>query len=414
MINSIGASVSRDEITVSRSCPQLDVPEMPFDEPFLEDDNLKKLPMMSYLEPDFLNKIMLLAIKCETQTCCYLLLPKIENVLRLIYGQLNEVDVTARIGKYYVILDSIFYDYILDESTTPLVIGKINKSQELEMKKLNRRNRLLEKFPSSLIYYGYDLFHAPDGPRVRDKLSHGEAELTQEQSERLWKILLYFIIQVVHFHSFGQLPTHQGQPLEYESRFMNNFKLVRSHQKAFVELCEFFETLKIPEALTQDPLVFKFDSTKLMTTKGQKNFFRPLDEKQIVKSMLKILETFSEALQNFSTTFKILLKSFDERKLRSRQRKSLSNLISCLPIFHEGFVGVLNVIVGVFFQCQQIDDETADFTVNIKLLKQTQQHCENLVKNFTSSNQNFFVANQDTREFLQLIDESKYLTTLFE
>lgn len=406
MINAIGSTLPKNEVTLSRSCPVIDVLAMPFGESFLETDNFTET---SLFESRFWNRIIQRAANGETIPCCYLLLPKIENVLRIIYGKLNKVDVTARIGKYYVILDSIFYDYVLDESTTPLVIGKINRTHELEMKKLKRRNRLLEKMPLSLIYYGYDLFHAPDGPRIRDKLSHGEAELTQEQSERLWKILAYFIVQVVRFHEFGEIPTCRGEPLEYESQYMNNFKLVRKHNFTCSQLSNFFQSLKLPEVLSQKPIVFNCDSPKRLTTRDLKNFYRPLDEKQIVRSLLKILEIFNEALHQLSTTCKTALQSFAERKLRSRQRKSFKHLISCLPTLHLGFIVILDVIFEVFQYCQKIDDDNADFTSNIKLLRQTQQHCENLAKNFTSSNQNFFVANQDTREFLQLIDERKYL-----
>lgn len=413
MINSIGVTIFSDEVIPSRLCPKIELPDMPFSEDgftFIEP------PILVNFKSRLWNQIIELTTRGETVSSCYLLLSHIENVLRTIYGQLNEVDVTARIGKYYVILDSIFYDYILDESTTPLVIGKINRTHEFDIKKSNKRNRFLEEFPPSLIHYGYDLFHAPDGPRIRDKLSHGEAELTQEQSERLWKVLAYFLIQVVRFHLFGHGPQYQSKPLEYESKFMNNFKLVRKHSIACSQLCDFFLSFKVPETLSQNPLAFNCASTRRLTTKDLKNFFRPLDEKQIVKSMLNILEIFGVALQQFSSSCEMLLKLFAERKLRSRRRKSLNHLISCLPTLHRGFISILNVVASAFDQCQRIDDDTAavDFTATIKLLKQTQQLCESLAKNFAGSTQNFFAANQDTCEFLQLIDERKYLPPLTE
>ncbi|CRL04798.1 CLUMA_CG017854, isoform A [Clunio marinus] len=143
-------------------------------------EDLLKSPTIMKCNFNLWKQIVSLQKRKKFKSSIFLLLSQIESVLRFIYGRINQVNVTARLNKYYVIMDSIFYDYVLDDDVTPLVIGKINKSQHTQIKETNRKNQMMETFPLSIIYLGYDLFHAVDGPRIRDRISHAEVFVKDE------------------------------------------------------------------------------------------------------------------------------------------------------------------------------------------------------------------------------------------
>ena len=334
----------------------------------------------------------------------FLLLPQIESVLRFIYSEVNQIDVNAKVDKYYVIMDSIFYEYVLESDFSPLVIGKINRNQELEIIKSNKRNRIIETFPTALMHLGYDLFHAADGPRFRDKLSHGEATIKIEDYNSLAQTLLKFILSFVQFHDNKKLPV-----FDYESIFMNNLKFVRT----FNEACEVFErtfaTLIVPESLSVTENIFKSELPKL-DLKIIKTFFRPLSETQIVKLLLNILENIFAAMKNFSFSCNDFFKLSVERKLSTSRRQTLSHIITSIPNYHRGFQNLLKVILVTFIAWQKTENEDEKlFNDTIKLLKKSLKFSENLVKNFSVQNRNFFVANEKTCEFLQITEKYEKL-----
>lgn len=394
----------KNRFITARLRPEI-ILSIPFQPQATNLDDLLSSPTIQHCNFLLWDQIIKLCSSGKTKSAIFLLLSQIEAVLRLIYGQLNEVDIIAQPDKYYIIMDSIFYEYILAEDVTPLVIGKINKAHELEIRKTNKRNRMMESFPSSLMHLGYDLFHAADGPRIRDKISHGEA-VCNEQCDEILKSLLEFISLVVKFNDHGELPA-----FKYESIYMNNCKLVTTYNAACNDLKKTFENLIIPESLRigNHKFLSRFDE---IDSKAVKTFFRPFAETQIVKLLLTILKIIHEALESFSSSCNEYFRLYEERKLSSSRRSTLSQLVLSMPNFYEGFNSLLSVIRETFTFLQKSDEDTEvdNFTDDIiKLLKPSMKFSENIARHFSSSNRNFFVANEKTCEFLQLIDKRKHL-----
>jgi hypothetical protein len=336
----------------------------------------------------------------NSKSAIFQLLPQIECLLRFMYGQINQVDVTAHLDKYYIIMDSIFYEFILEEDFTPLVIGKINKAHEIEIRSKNRRNKMLEVFPTSLMLLGFDIFHAADGPRIRDKISHGEA-VCDVKSDKVVQKLLQFVSHVVCFHDHEMLPS-----FDYESVYMNSFKVARTYNNLVEEVEKVFEVLEIPESLKFEKLELKFDLEKI-EMKKVKAFFRPFNELQIMKLLLKILENTNEAATNFLFSCDEFFQQFNARKLRSTRRETLKQIIVDLPNLFEGFRSILKLVFDTFVTFQQVDNDDVNFDDLTKVLKTSLKFTENLVKNFFHETRNFHLANLKTCEFLQLIDKNR-------
>jgi len=339
----------------------------------------------------------------------YLILSQIENLLRFIYGQINHIKVTAELDKYYIIMDSIFYAYILSNDITPLSIGKITKVQELEIRKTHQRNKLLEFFPRSIFYMHYDLFYAEDGPRLRDKISHGEVSIDDENAETIFLTLMQFTLLITNFYDHRVF----SENFKYDSKYMYNLIFYNEFLKINNFIENTFKQLEIPKALKTGSEV-KFQRISFDTDKDDINiYFRPLIETQIVKLMLKIMETLTNSINNFRESSSELFHLYEQRKLSSSRRNMLSNLISFLPNYSKGFHGILNLLMKTFSAVQNLDDKFEDNDWSkkiIKMLKQTLQLTQIYHKHFSIDDRNYFIANNKTCEFLlQIIDNNQHM-----
>lgn len=339
----------------------------------------------------------------------YLILSQIENLLRFIYGQINEISVKAELNKYYIIMDLIFYGYILSNDITPLAIGKITKGQELEIRKTHQRNKLLEFFPLSIFYMHYDLFYALDGPRLRDKISHGEVAINHETAEKIFHALLQFTVLITNFYDHQEF----NENFKYDSIYMSNLIFYNEFININSLIENTFEQLKIPNAL-KTGLEVKFQRISFDIAKDDISIhFRPLIETQVIKLMLKIIETLSCSIHNFQESSSDLFNLYEQRKLSTSRRNMLTNLISFLPNFSDSFNAILKLLMRTFLAVQKLDDKFEDNNWSkkiIKVLKQTLQLTQIYNKHFSIDDRNYFIANSKTCEFLsQTFDNNQHM-----
>jgi hypothetical protein len=331
----------------------------------------------------------------------FLALSQIEGVLREIYGQVNEIDVSAQLNKYYVIMDSIFYGYVLKSNVTPLMIGKVTKVQEMEIRRTCKRNKMLEIFPRSLILLYHDLFYAVDGPRIRDKISHGEIIVGDKNSREVLKLLLQFIRLTLEFYDQKIIPEN----FKYESNFMTSFQFTRKFNTCNRKLRDVVCGMKIPEAFERNEI--KIESIDINLDDIKINFL-PIIEAQITRQMLKILENFETSLANFQSSTQELFELFNQRKLSSGRREMLRALIESLPTLSNGLEKILKIFHKIFFIILDLDDQfdNEKWSNNIvKLLKQILKLSENLVRYFSTEHRNYYVANQRICEFIESTKE---------
>ncbi|XP_048735070.2 endoplasmic reticulum membrane-associated RNA degradation protein-like isoform X2 [Ostrea edulis] len=106
-----------------------------------------------------------------------LLLPQLEHVLRLVFCGVNgcsERVLTAESSTLYTTLDEIFDKYLPD--------GNVNK--------------LPGTLGENLMDLLFDILVYPDGPRVRDKVSHGEAHMQNFPESLAWLVLVAMLLLV--------------------------------------------------------------------------------------------------------------------------------------------------------------------------------------------------------------------------
>lgn len=349
------------------------------------------------------DRIQKLWIMKDYHSGIYLLLPQIEHILRKIYGQVNEIDVTADLNKYYVIMDSIFYGYVLNNSITPLVIGKITKCQELEIKNTLPKNKILEYFPRSIFYLHYDLFYANDGPRLRDKISHGEVSIN-ESAKKIFLILVRFASLVVEYHENKHIE------FDYESIFHPNVILCKN-------LCITMELTEnvinslndSTSIIAKQPVIFK-KSSKSIQIDEINIHHRPALETQVVKLILQILDTFALALTSLKASSSELCKLYSERKLSSSRRDMLFNFVNDLPKFSTAFTTIFHVLAIIFIKVQKLDDkfDSDSWSIRVvKILRQTLQMTQVYQKYFSTDNRNYHEAALKTCQFLsQTVDKN--------
>ncbi|XP_064489024.1 endoplasmic reticulum membrane-associated RNA degradation protein-like isoform X2 [Ornithodoros turicata] len=88
-----------------------------------------------------------------------LLLPQVECILRVLFIQANKCPhrlLTAETSTFYTTLDEILAEYV----------------------EPNKENQLVQALGSPVFEMFLDMFTYPDGPRIRDRVSHGEADLS--------------------------------------------------------------------------------------------------------------------------------------------------------------------------------------------------------------------------------------------
>ncbi|CAG9801835.1 unnamed protein product [Chironomus riparius] len=264
------------------------------------------------------------------------------------------------------------------------------------------------------IFYGYILSNditprAIDGPRLRDQIGHGKVTMNDEIAETIFQALLQFTVLITNFYDQRVFNVN----FKYDSKYMSNLTFYNEFVKINNLIVNTFEQLEIPCALKAETEV-KFQRILTERTKDDINIhFRPLVETQIVKLMLKIMETLACSIHNLQESIGNLFILYIQRKLSTSRRNILSNLISFLPNFSKGFHSILSLLMKIFSTVQNLDDKFKDNDWSkkiIRVLKQTLQMTQIYSKHFSIDDRNYFIANSKTCEFLsQINDNSRHM-----
>ncbi len=338
-----------------------------------------------------------------------LFLPQFELLLRRFYGELNEISITAELGKYYVILDTIFYEYQVDETFSPLQIGKTNQR---EIRETGKINKIFQKFPVDLMNLFYDIFQAPEGIRLRDKVCHGEMNLTTSLSQEIFKKILQLTLMTVRIF---EMKSDQENFLDYESKFHPNSKFKETFNSSLEILKQFPENLLVPEELQLnwnqcDPGFQEFNSLPFQKYQGKiKIFYRLESELEIVRLMTQIAENLKLSIRNYQTTLDERFQQYKSRQLRSSRRKTLVKSLEKLPDTFEGLKLILKILSAIFTNLQ-LENFIKDREGLLKFLKFLLKYVENMIQ--FSVNHNWLAANESTIECLKFCANQKKLFKL--
>lgn len=331
MLNSIGGRLEELGFVVEfRSCLQdskLLVRKMNlarFDVALLEEAVTSSSELQEIQRAGWLRSISLYKEE-QFYYCVCMVLPQLEMFLRVLYGGLYGRDFRAKIDEYYIIMDTIFEEF---ESVT------------------EARNRMHDYFRIDLLEAMYDLLSAIRGPRLRDKLSHGELQWADIDEQVTNGVLRLSYVILTNDSSF-----------EYKSCFHHNAILEQS-----IRECKFeFEKFNDHPFLVQDvklvenvPFLPQADFNDRIPI-----FHRPAKEEEVIGYLQRITCKLRQSTSNLNESLTFRLGALASRELRSRARKSLETMLQMFPAIQQGLRHVL-AIVRWTFHCLMLADELRD------------------------------------------------------
>jgi len=353
---------------------------------------------------DILVQVHSYMISGEFGLCSVLLLPLLEVTFRKLFVIVNECPermLTAEAECLYTTYNEIFEEHLEN--------GELNKIQKC--------------LGEDLMLLMYDLLTLPDGPRVRDKLSHGEVlfsvNLTGENSHKVMKsvashlfaVLVILLSKKISDHLIpesliGVLKTYK----DYKSIFHPTTLLVKSLQENLNHI-ENINKIENPDNLELDIVdtdvfereeykstlnIFSTDDNVLSVTgvsksdilktvsetlKGYKGstLYRPRQEYEVLTLLQKISDQISEACHRIIENMREKRALFESKEMRSRQRVTYKRMLETIPKVQTEFVITIFLILHTLLNKDDFSLlELKKQNIFVKYLKRILKICENI------------------------------------
>ena len=311
---------------------------------------------------------------------CLLLLPLLETTLRKLFVLENdcpERSLTAETDTFYTTFTEILERYLPD--------GNINKT--------------IAVLGDNLVTLLLDILLLPDGPRIRDKLGHGEVlfsltdppdDIINKEMEIITKHLLAILTIIL------QTKPHQGPAKSYEnyrSLFHPSTLLVKNlilNTSELEELHSFVQNLPLKNITNDEnicsekvgenenfPRIFK-----VLTNLKLATLYRPRQEYEIINILTKISQSISLIVKRSLENLTEKIELHQGKSLRSRQRTTFEKMISTLPKLLNSLVFLLSILQENLSTLETISSlEIDEFTFWRKKFKTCLKICENLSTN---------------------------------
>jgi len=353
-----------------------------------------------------LNKIYSHLKSGDFSLCSVLLLPLLEVTFRKLFVIENDCPdrmLTAEAECMYTTYNEIFEEHLEN--------GKLNTIQ----------NCLGE----DLMLLMYDLLTLPEGPRVRDKLSHGEVpfslNLADDKSQKVMKTLANHLLTVLIILLSKNTSSHQiskdlSEVLQtyqsYKSLFHPSTLLVNSLLQNLADItiidqvespanfefenCErnlFSQEESCSALITFMGSVFvdTNDLTNLSRSEILLNInealkfykgstlYRPRQEYEVLTLLQKISDQISLACERVVENMKEKLELFETKEMRSRQRVTYKRMLETIPKFKNE---LLIIIFFIFHSLVRKDEisllDPGKLSLFVKYLKRVLKICENI------------------------------------
>ena len=320
-------------------------------------------------------------IECERYNmACLLLLPLLESSLRKLFVIENncpERSLTAESETFYTTFTEILDQYLPD--------GNINKT--------------IAVLGDNLVMLLFDILLLPDGPRIRDKLGHGEVltsltdprDIINKEMEVIAKHLLAILTIIL------QTKPHNANEPSQISRCYENYQSL-FHPSTFLLKSLIVNTSELEEfhCLVQNLPTSQGESSicsenvfsrifNLLTNIKLATLYRPRQEYEIINILTKISQSVSliikRSLQNVTEKTELQ----QGKVLRSRQRITFEKMVSTLPKLVKSLILLLNILQENLSLLETISSlEPDEFTLWKKKSKTCLKICENLSSNVST------------------------------
>ncbi|XP_058443773.1 endoplasmic reticulum membrane-associated RNA degradation protein-like [Malaya genurostris] len=286
--------------------------------------------------------------KGEFYQCVCIALPQLEMYLRKLYGTLYDIDYRAKLNEYYIIMDTIFEEF----------------------DSMNARNKIHRHFSTPLLELVYDLFSALEGPRIRDKLSHGELKLSQVDETLANRVLCLSNLILINDKNF-----------QYVSIFHPNAKLKLRLKECEIAL-DMIALIELPVESMIETEISPFLPSVGIPSRIH-IFHREAKEAELVGLLTRISSVQKMAVDNLYESLTSRLDALVRRELRSRARNTLDNMVRMFPTVWQGLTLVLRIVKWIF-HCLMELTELPTTTKVTRFLKFVLKYTENAAKNLNS------------------------------
>lgn len=329
-----------------------------------------------------------------------ILLPELEHALRIMFTVVNSCPnrlLTAESDELYTTFDEILSEQLPDGS----------------------RNNLPEVLGRSVMELLFDMLELPDGPRIRDRIGHGEAQGCGISLKHCIGCVLVAFIEICKISQklfARQASVSLGTDLEYRSFYHSSAILLRDMLKAL----QSWERVKSPdlwpsqqeleyeepsfndqEAPSSDTLVSLLDSFESPST-----LYLPRSELELISIYRRIASASTLCADRTIENLNQKLSMHRGQSLRSRQRITYRRMVETVPRLY-----CVNLLVfGVAWRLYQNRSNVCvgeKFLKTMKVLKKILKVYENFCS-FVHENKNKW------EETSKSIDELKNLVVNFD
>lgn len=373
--------------------------------PFSEDKFLSTLKSSSLILPGripyWLACVDLLR-KASYAKCLMLALPQLECMLRVLYTKVNNCScrlLTAEMATFYTTLDEIL-------------------AKEMEP---GVQNAVRSTLGDSHFEMYLDIFSYLEGPRLRDKISHGEVNL-ETVTERLVHHILHLaaltctiglpsdtnennyitVLRKVsnsfraHFHPSQLLlkkMLHAVEKLRCLKRNMEGCvdmttEANKDELNACISLLGRRWDITLPEDWNSSLLADVEYLEKSIADSVPATVFRPRKELMVVTLLRQVCDEACFTLDHLNAMLTLRAQDSNSRELRSRQRENYKRLVECVPVLYDGIALTLWMMYCCLRRINDTDRlDEFQFGKLLRILKAVVKFTENL-HSLTSPNQN--------------------------
>lgn len=272
--------------------------------------------------------------------CLLLLLPALEHCLRCAYCSVNECPKRMLVAEQHVLYTTM--DEILDQ------YYKTSESVKIE-------NRLPSLLGNKLMDMLMDLLSSFGGPRIRDKLSHGECNLEEIPAvvaNHVFCVSLSVLLKLGYTKKIGIMSSLTEVEEDYTAKF-HSISLLKSEAITVIEKLAAFHVHFKPGLISSQVLDFQasVSSHILQFHNFPKNsnvrsliefclkqpivtLFRNSSDLALVSTLRKIIIALHQACKNCLAALRNRQNSLTQYTLRSRQRTSYFRMLEFMPSFH--------------------------------------------------------------------------------
>jgi hypothetical protein len=248
---------------------------------------------------------------------CFLvsIVPLLEHALRVLWTRVNGLDaarcMAATSNEYFCILDTVL------EQTIPLRLANGRN---------DTRNRLVDAVGSGAMDALMDLFVYPNGPRLRDRLAHGEY---MHATVGLERVAMFMYALVAHF-------------MGVETSWIVDY---HAHYHPYTILCRQLKKCCIQLTTTRTCILDENECTVPLLVRKRMLWVEPDVGKLLSGVLHQITLVTSALLETMSTHIARLNDLQEKRQLTSRKRKQLAEWKALAPAILTRIQGILDGVV---------------------------------------------------------------------